>query len=121
LTDLVHQAEKGDAYCSTTDCALVPEPDKDPAWDGTDFFDLWADDEENEVPAKGPGSPDQETKSTSTAVPHQQVRAQAGDGQPLPTETPHFWPQCLTGYGCEDKPCATAYESTCKSCIVRRR
>ena len=39
LTDLAHRAETGDAYCSTMGCALISEPEKDPTWDGTDFFD----------------------------------------------------------------------------------
>jgi hypothetical protein len=39
LTDLAHEAESGDAYCSKTDCILMAEPEKDPTWDGTDFFD----------------------------------------------------------------------------------
>jgi len=39
-------------------------PEKDTAWDGTEFFDLWGDDEDDEVPATGPDSADQETKST---------------------------------------------------------
>lgn len=36
----------------------------------------------------------------------------------LLTDAPHFCPQCRTGFGCEDKPCTLAYESTCKSCIA---
>ena len=39
LPEIAHQAQSGDAYCSTLDCVLVPEPEKDPAWDGTEFFD----------------------------------------------------------------------------------
>jgi hypothetical protein len=64
LRDLAHQAESGDACCSSMTSALVAEPEKDTAWDGTEFFDLWDDDEDDEVPATGPDSPDQETKST---------------------------------------------------------
>jgi hypothetical protein len=41
LPDLAYQAENGDVYCSTMGSVLVPEPEKDPAWDGADFFDLW--------------------------------------------------------------------------------
>src|SRR5438876_1975596 len=40
LTDLAHRAETGDAYCSRKTSALVAEPEKDPDWDGTDFFDV---------------------------------------------------------------------------------
>jgi hypothetical protein len=47
MADLAYEAKSGDAYCSTMDCALVPEPEKDAAWDGTEFFDL-SDDEEDE-------------------------------------------------------------------------
>ena len=38
LTELEHKAESGDASCSSMECVLVPEPEKDPAWDGTEFF-----------------------------------------------------------------------------------
>jgi len=39
VNQLTHRAENGDAYCSMMDCVLVPEPDKDATWDGTEFFD----------------------------------------------------------------------------------
>jgi hypothetical protein len=39
LADLAHQAESGDAYCSSMTSAPVAEPEKDPDWDGTEFFD----------------------------------------------------------------------------------
>jgi hypothetical protein len=45
LTDLAHQVEEWDAYCSTMDCVLVADPAKDPDWDGTEFFD--AEDDED--------------------------------------------------------------------------
>jgi hypothetical protein len=112
LTDLVHQAEDGDAYCSTMDCVFVPEPEKDTAWDGTEFFVLLDDDEEGEVPATGPDNHSLETKSTSE-------RVLPDNCQVLPvTEAPHFCPKCLTDYGCEDEPCTAFYELTCKSCIA---
>jgi len=53
LADLAYQAEDGDAYCSSMTCTLVPEPRKNPTWDGTDFFNLWDDEEEHEVQATG--------------------------------------------------------------------
>jgi hypothetical protein len=118
LTDLAHQSESGDAYCSTMDCVLVTEPEKDAAWDGTDFFDIWDEEEDTENRSAGPENRNLEMRSTSTPAAQPQVCDLAGDGQPLLTETPHFCPLCLTGYGCEDKPCTAAYESTCKSCIA---
>jgi hypothetical protein len=42
-TELASQAENGDAYCSSVTSALVAIPEKDPAWDRTEFFDLWSD------------------------------------------------------------------------------
>jgi hypothetical protein len=41
LTDLVYQAESGDAHCSTMDCVLVAEPEGDSEWDDMHFFDSW--------------------------------------------------------------------------------
>jgi hypothetical protein len=38
LSALAGAAEHGDAYCSRTDCVLVPEAEKDADWHGTDFF-----------------------------------------------------------------------------------
>lgn len=35
---LACEAENGDAYCSLRETVLVPEPEKDPAWDSTEFF-----------------------------------------------------------------------------------
>jgi hypothetical protein len=60
LTDLVHEAENGDAYCSTIDCVLVTEPEKDAAWDGTDFFDIWDDDDGAKFRLRASDSPGQE-------------------------------------------------------------
>jgi hypothetical protein len=74
------------------DCVLVPEPQKDVAWDGTQFFDLWDDDEDDEVPATGPDSSGQEMKFTSTPAAQLQVCDLAGDGQSLLTEVPHVCP-----------------------------
>jgi hypothetical protein len=39
LSYLAREAEQGDAYCSLFSSELIAEPDKDPAWDGTEFFD----------------------------------------------------------------------------------
>jgi hypothetical protein len=71
LTDLASPAEDGDAHCSTMDCVLVPEPEKDLAWDGTDFFDIWDNEEEGDVPATGPDTPSPEAKSAVTVGPQQ--------------------------------------------------
>jgi hypothetical protein len=43
LTDLAHRAKTGDAYCSRTTCVLIAEPERDPDWDGTGFFDVEGD------------------------------------------------------------------------------
>jgi hypothetical protein len=39
LEDIARDATSGDAYCSKQTCGHVLEPDKDPDWDGTEFFD----------------------------------------------------------------------------------
>lgn len=39
LEDLAHEATSGDAYCSRYRSELIPRPERDPAWDGTEFFD----------------------------------------------------------------------------------
>ena len=44
-TELVHPAENVGAYCSSMTFALIPELEKDPAWDGTEFFDDEDDDQ----------------------------------------------------------------------------
>lgn len=38
LSDLGWQAEAGDGYCSSMSCDLIPEPEKDKDWDGSEFF-----------------------------------------------------------------------------------
>ena len=73
LTDLAHQAESGDAYCSSMTSALVAEPEKGPDWDGTEFFDLWDDEEDDENRHSIPDEPNLGTKSTWTAVAQPQV------------------------------------------------
>jgi hypothetical protein len=39
LSDLAYQAEEGDAYCSKQSSVLIPQPDTDPDWPGTEFFE----------------------------------------------------------------------------------
>lgn len=35
---IVRQADDGSAYCSTKKHEIIRNPQKDPDWDGTDFF-----------------------------------------------------------------------------------
>ena len=51
LTDLAHQAESGDAYCSRMTSACVADPKKDAGWDGSEFFDQEDDDDQCANPA----------------------------------------------------------------------
>lgn len=39
LDDLAREAISGDAYCSKQAKELIRDPQKDPDWDGTEFFD----------------------------------------------------------------------------------
>lgn len=39
LHELAREAETGDAYCSRNRSELVNQPEEDPDWDETDFFD----------------------------------------------------------------------------------
>lgn len=39
LTELAHEAEVGEAYCSKLAAIKVDKPSADPDWDGTEFFD----------------------------------------------------------------------------------
>lgn len=39
LSELAHDAEYGDAYCSLFESVRVQNPESDPNWDGTEFFD----------------------------------------------------------------------------------
>ena len=39
LSALAHDAECGDSYCASLKTKLVDDPEADPDWDGTDFFD----------------------------------------------------------------------------------
>lgn len=38
LSDLAREAEQGDAYCSKREMEAIEEPQRDPDWDGTEFF-----------------------------------------------------------------------------------
>lgn len=38
LSNLVEEAEQGDAYCSSEKCVLIANPETDPDWDETEFF-----------------------------------------------------------------------------------
>jgi len=100
------------------ECVCVPEPEKDPAWDGTDFFDLLDDKKDDETPSASPDNTSPEAKFAVTVGAQQQVCDLAGDGQPLLTEAPHFCPLYMTGFSCKDEPCMAAYELTCKTCII---
>jgi hypothetical protein len=62
LSELARQAENGDAYCASMTCAPIPEPEKDPAWDGTDFFDVEGD--EDGDPCASPDEPRKDKEST---------------------------------------------------------
>ena len=39
ISDLAREAEVGDAYCSKSHIEWIEEPETDPDWDGTEFFD----------------------------------------------------------------------------------
>jgi len=41
LMDLAFHAETEYVHCSTMKSVLVDEPEKDRAWNDTEFFDLW--------------------------------------------------------------------------------
>jgi len=40
LADLCRDAVEGEAYCSKSNSVLLPEPEGDPDWDGTEFFNV---------------------------------------------------------------------------------
>jgi hypothetical protein len=48
LSDLAREAEQGDAYCSRQESERIEDPRSDPGWDGTEFFDLYLDGDDNE-------------------------------------------------------------------------
>ncbi len=48
IKDLALEATSGNAYCSKQDTELVSSPEKDPDWDGTEFFFDDDDDEDEE-------------------------------------------------------------------------
>jgi hypothetical protein len=39
LSELARDAEVGESYCAFSRSELVEDPESDPFWDGTDFFD----------------------------------------------------------------------------------
>ena len=39
LTDLAREADIGMAYCSHSDTVYMDDPQTDPDWDGTEFFE----------------------------------------------------------------------------------
>lgn len=45
LADLARDADTGESYCASMTTEEIAEPEKDPAWDGTEFFGV-SDDEE---------------------------------------------------------------------------
>lgn len=47
IEDLAFEASQGNAYCSHADSKLIKAPEKDPHWDGTEFF-LETEDDEDE-------------------------------------------------------------------------
>jgi len=46
LVDLAREAVSGDSYCSKMSCVEVEDPQKDPDWDDTEFFNIGDEDED---------------------------------------------------------------------------
>lgn len=46
LSDLARDAEVGDSYCSKMDWERIEDPEQDPDWDGTEFFNPLDNDDE---------------------------------------------------------------------------
>ncbi len=40
LSDLALDAEQGESYCARYRSENIAQPEKDPDWDGTEFFDF---------------------------------------------------------------------------------
>ena len=40
IDDLAEDAVSGESYCSVSRTELIEEPEKDPEWDGTEFFHM---------------------------------------------------------------------------------
>lgn len=40
LSALARESEVGDAYCSSQECKAISDPEHDPDWDGTEFFNI---------------------------------------------------------------------------------
>jgi hypothetical protein len=47
IDELARDAMEGESYCSSSESVLVEDPEKDTDWDGTEFFGV-ADEQENE-------------------------------------------------------------------------
>ena len=62
LTDLQFHAENEFVHISSMTCVPIAEPEKDPAWDGTDFFDVEGD--EDGDPCASPDEPRKDKEST---------------------------------------------------------
>jgi len=45
-------------------------------------------------------------------------RTLASNSHLLATEASHYCPKCMTGFSCEQEPCAFAYESICSACYT---
>lgn len=45
ISDLVREAEVGEAYCAKNATERIEDPSKDPDWDGTEFFGVGEDGE----------------------------------------------------------------------------
>lgn len=46
LDELAREAVRGMAYCSSQQSEIIEDPESDPDWDGTEFFDnLYGDDD----------------------------------------------------------------------------
>jgi len=45
ISDLVREAEVGEAYCAKNATERIEDPSKDPDWDGTEFFGIGEDGE----------------------------------------------------------------------------
>ena len=41
IQDLARDATEGEAYCSKSVSVRVPDPESDPEWDGTEFFEAF--------------------------------------------------------------------------------
>jgi len=49
LSHLAREAETGDGYCSFMQSTVIPDPEADPDWDGTEYFEERATEPEGET------------------------------------------------------------------------